>query len=94
MTAATKCGFEVLLHLPYSPDVAPSDFYLFPKLKSNLRGTQFGSKEGVIAEVNEYLGDQEKGILFGRDKQARTEMNLVRCFEAGLISFNFIYIEK
>ena len=54
-TAATECGFEVLPHPPYSPDMAPSDFYLFPKLKSNLRGTQFGSKEGVIAAVNEYF---------------------------------------
>ena len=32
MTAATECGFEVLPHPPYSPDMAPSDFYLFPKL--------------------------------------------------------------
>ena len=59
MTAATECGFEVLPHAPYSPDMAPSDFSLFPKLKSNLRGTQFGSNEGVITAVNEYLEDQE-----------------------------------
>ena len=59
MTAATECGFEVLSHLPYSPDMAPSDFYLFPNLKSNLRGTQFGSTEGVIAAMNEYLEGQE-----------------------------------
>ena len=57
MTAATECGFEVLLHPPYSPDMTPSDFCLFPKLTSNLRGTQFGSYEGVIAAVNEYLED-------------------------------------
>ena len=30
MTAATECGFEVLPHPSYSPDVAPSDFYLIP----------------------------------------------------------------
>ena len=70
MTAATEWGFEVLSHPPYSPDMAPSDFYLFPKLKSNLRGTQFGSNEGIIAAVNEYLEDQD-----GRGKQARTEMD-------------------
>ena len=40
--------------------MAPSDIYLFPKLKSNLRGTQNGSNEGVIEAANEYLGDQEK----------------------------------
>ena len=27
MTAATECGFEILPHPPYSPDLAPSDFY-------------------------------------------------------------------
>ena len=46
MTAATVCGFEILPHPPYSPDMAPSDFYLFPKLRSHLRGTQYGSNEG------------------------------------------------
>ena len=39
MTAATECGFEILPHPLYSPDMAPSDFYLFPKLKFHLRGT-------------------------------------------------------
>ena len=57
ITAATEYGFEVLPHPPYSPDMAPFDFYLFPKLKSNIRGAQFGSKEGVIAAVIEYLED-------------------------------------
>ena len=54
MTAATECGFEIL------PDMAPSSFYLIPKLKSHLRGTQYGSNEGVIEAVNEFLGDQER----------------------------------
>ena len=40
--------------------MALSDFYIFPKLKSRLRGTQFGSNEGAIEAVNEYLEDQEK----------------------------------
>ena len=66
MTAATECGFEVLPRPPYSPDMAPSDFCLFPILKSNPRGTNFGSKEGVITAVNEYLEDQEKGFYLER----------------------------
>ena len=64
MTAATECGFEILPHPPYSPDMAPSDFYLFPKLKSHLRGTQYGNNEGVIEAVNEYFGDQESTFYF------------------------------
>ena len=27
-SAATECGYELLQHSPYSPDLAPSDFYL------------------------------------------------------------------
>ena len=62
LTAATECGFEILPHSPYSPDMAPSDFYLFPYLISYLHGTQYGSNEGIIEAVNEYLGDQEKAF--------------------------------
>ena len=43
-------------------DMAPSDFYLFAKLNSHLRGTQYGRNECVI---NEYSGDQEKSFYFG-----------------------------
>ena len=56
MTAATECGFEILPHLTYSRDMAPSDFYLFPKLIRHLRGTQYVSNEGVIKAAYEYLG--------------------------------------
>ena len=66
MTTATECGFEIFPHSRYSPDMAPSYFYLFPKLKSHLRGTQYGSNEGVIEAVNEYLGARKRpSILNG-----------------------------
>ena len=32
--AICECKFEQLNHLPYSPDLAPSDYYLFRNLKS------------------------------------------------------------
>ena len=64
MAAATECELQFLPHPQYSPDMAPSDSYLFPKLKSHLHGTQYGSNDGVIEAVNENLGDQGKGLLF------------------------------
>ena len=64
MAAATDCSFEVIPHPPYSPDLAPSDFCLFPKLKTNLPGRNFGSSEIVMHAVNEYLGDQNEGFYF------------------------------
>ena len=33
MAAIHDCGFKLIEHPPYSPDLAPSDFHLFPKLK-------------------------------------------------------------
>jgi [histone H3]-lysine36 N-dimethyltransferase SETMAR len=33
--------FELVDHPPYSPDLAPSDFYLFPNLKKWLAGQRF-----------------------------------------------------
>ena len=31
-------GIKTAPHPPYSPDLAPCDFWLFPKLKESLRG--------------------------------------------------------
>ena len=87
MTAATLCGFEILPHPTYSPDMAPSDVYLFPKLKSHLRGAQYGSNEGVIEAVNEYSGDQEKAFHFEGIK--KLDQRWALC-----IVLNVDYIEK
>ena len=34
-------GWEVLDHPPYSPDISPCDFHLFPLMKEPLRGIRF-----------------------------------------------------
>ena len=49
-TAATEYGFEILPHPPYSPDMAPSVVYLFPKLKSHLHSMEVMK----ASTVNEY----------------------------------------
>ena len=36
-------GFETLEHPPYSPDLAPMDFRVFPEIKAQLRGKRFDS---------------------------------------------------
>ena len=42
--------YEFLEHLPYSPDLAPSDFCLFPKLKLFLAGQEaIAAVEGYFA---------------------------------------------
>jgi hypothetical protein len=34
-------------HPPYSPDLAPCDFYLFPKLKNIMRGEHFVDVDSI-----------------------------------------------
>ncbi|GFU96429.1 histone-lysine N-methyltransferase SETMAR [Trichonephila clavipes] len=45
-------GWERLHKPPYSPDLAPSDFHLFPALKKNLAGRRFGSNAEVKQSLN------------------------------------------
>jgi histone-lysine N-methyltransferase SETMAR len=47
----SRLGFIQLSHPPYSPDLASSDFYLFPKLKKNLANKTLSSNEKVVKEV-------------------------------------------
>ncbi|XP_050516736.1 protein GVQW3-like [Diabrotica virgifera virgifera] len=48
-------GIPVFEHPPYSPDVAPCDFFLFPKIKSALKGIRFESMEEVKRKTAELL---------------------------------------
>jgi histone-lysine N-methyltransferase SETMAR len=42
-------GFQCLDHPPYSPELAPLDYHLFPGLKKQLKGRRFLSNAEVIA---------------------------------------------
>jgi len=52
--------YELLEHPPYSPDLAPSDFRLFPKFKLFLAGQRFSSNQEAIAAVEGYFADRTK----------------------------------
>jgi len=52
--------YELLEHPPYFPDLAPSDFCLFPKLKIFLAGQRFSSNQEAIAAVEGYFADLTK----------------------------------
>jgi histone-lysine N-methyltransferase SETMAR len=41
----------LLPHAPYSPDLAPSDYFLFPNLKKWLGGKRF-AVDGYFAELD------------------------------------------
>ena len=50
--------FQCLDHPPYSPDLAPSDYHLFPGLKKQLKGRHFSSHAKVIAAAETWLDGQ------------------------------------
>ena len=49
---------QKVLHSPYSPDLSPPDYFLFPKLKMKLKGRQFAD----VAETQEAVTDELKKV--------------------------------
>ena len=49
--------FQCLDHTPYSPDLASSDYHLFPGLKKQLKGSHFSS-DALIAAAETWLDGQ------------------------------------
>lgn len=47
--------WELLSQPAYSPDLAPADFYLFPKMKETLRGRRFESTDEINEETSTSL---------------------------------------
>jgi hypothetical protein len=50
-----KHGIPVVHQAPYSPNMAPRDFWLFPKLKRPLKGSRFDSHEDIIQNTTKQL---------------------------------------
>jgi len=50
-------GFQCLDHSPYSPDLAPLDYRLFPGLRKQLKGRHFSSDAEVIAAAETWLDE-------------------------------------
>lgn len=74
-----KNKLKLLEHPPYSPDLAPCDFWLFPKLKRHLRGFKFESEEEIIQEVISFLEAIKREEYFDVFKMWKDRMK--RCIE-------------
>ena len=51
--------WEVLLHPPYSPDVAPSDYYLFRSMAHGLADQHFRSYEEVKNWIDSWIASKD-----------------------------------
>jgi len=63
-----KINNPVMEHPPYSPDLAPCDIFLFPKIKSALKGTRFESVDAMKEKATQILN-------------SLTQDDLQRCFQ-------------
>ena len=54
MAAVRDCGFKLVEHPPYCSDLAPSDYFLFPNMKTHLAGKQYRTDDEVIAAVENF----------------------------------------
>src|SRR5258705_6452779 len=65
---------------PYSPDIAPCDFFLFPTLKAQLQVHHFDSTVAVVKVAEAILKDMSKnGFAHGMDDwQKRSD----KCIQA------------
>ena len=71
-------GFQCFDHPPYSPDLAPSDYHLFPGLKKQLQGGHFSSHAKVIAAAETWLDGKPSDFLSGLQK---LEQRAKKCIE-------------
>lgn len=49
-------GMRTLIHPPYSPDLSPCDFWLYPRMKRGLKGCWFHSLDALEAAVDVEIG--------------------------------------
>jgi transposase len=59
----TQNKITTLTHPPYSPDLAPCDFVLYPKLKTHLKWHHFGTAEIVQAAATRALNISSEDFL-------------------------------
>ena len=73
----TDSNMTVMPHSPYSPDLAPSDFSLFPKLKMKLKGRSFQTLEEIQTESQSVLNTLRENDFQERLKNWQRRWN--RC---------------
>ncbi|GFT72582.1 mariner Mos1 transposase [Trichonephila clavipes] len=63
-----ELGWDVLLHSPYSPDLAPSDYFLLRSLRNSLNSKNFNNDDNVKLYLIQFFANKnqkfyERGIM-------------------------------
>ena len=59
MDTVERNGYELIPYPAYSPDLAPSDFFLFPNLKKGILGCHFLPDEEVVTAAEEWVNGKD-----------------------------------
>ncbi|PIC15027.1 hypothetical protein B9Z55_027134 [Caenorhabditis nigoni] len=58
----SRFGWTVLPHPPYSPDLAPSDYWLFADMQRHLEGNDFKNVDEIKTELKRYFDSRPAGF--------------------------------
>ena len=56
-------GWNIILHPPYSPDIAPTDFHLFRSMQSFLDGKEFENDEEVKSAIFTFFASKPQSFF-------------------------------
>ena len=89
MDAVERDVYELIPHTAYSPDLASSNFFLFPNLKKDIRGRHFRSDEEVMTAVEKWVNRKDPDFF------TSGLMALERCWSRCItLQGNYIEIEE
>ena len=74
-------GINIVSHPPYSPALAPCDFWLFPKLKGKFRGCRFETIEEMKETVTKVIDTLTQEDFHGALQNLLERYN--KCITAG-----------
>ena len=74
-------GIKTVPHPPYSPDLAPCDFCLFPKLKEKHRGCRYETIEDMKDAVTKVIDTLTLEDFHGAPQKLLERYN--KCIAAG-----------
>ena len=81
-------GIKTVPHRPYSPDLAPCDFWLFPKL----RGCRYETIEEMKEAVTKVIDALTQEDFDGAFQKLLERKNNFIASEGGLLQSIYIYI--
>jgi hypothetical protein len=76
-----ELGIRRLPHPPYSPDLAPCDFWLFGYLKNSLEGRFFDDDMALRAAVTEILVSIEPEVFVSVFNEWKSQLQ--QCIDRG-----------